>query len=135
MRKAVKFRNYYLLFLVLNGNLNIKMNILDNVIHNMNVVLSSYVCVLLHIDHIVYYGIACSMMTANLYPHAQSGRHRTSWKQLLHRYVCAPTGYSKLQSTKPQTIGYALNDSPVGEALSSMPHCMPWNWSCHKSSC
>ena len=28
-----------------------------------------------------------------------------------------PTGYSKLQATKPQTIGFALNDSPVGEAL------------------
>ena len=26
-------------------------------------------------------------------------------------------GYSKIQGTKPQTLGYALNDSPVGEHM------------------
>ena len=26
------------------------------------------------------------------------------------------TGYSQIQGTKPQTLGYALNDSPAGQA-------------------
>ena len=41
------------------------------------------------------------------------------WEKGVHLtwVVRALTGYSKLQATKPQTIGFALNDSPVGEAL------------------
>ena len=27
---------------------------------------------------------------------------------------CVAAGYSKIQGTKPQTLGYALNDSPAG---------------------
>ena len=32
------------------------------------------------------------------------------------RFGADETGYSQIQGTKPQTIGYALNDSPVGQA-------------------
>ncbi len=32
------------------------------------------------------------------------------------RYVGDESGYAKIQSTRPQTIGYALDDSPVGLA-------------------
>lgn len=28
--------------------------------------------------------------------------------------MCVVAGYSKIQGTKPQTLGYALNDSPAG---------------------
>ena len=31
-------------------------------------------------------------------------------------YNTAESGYSQIQGTKPQTLGYALNDSPVGQA-------------------
>jgi pimeloyl-ACP methyl ester carboxylesterase len=33
-----------------------------------------------------------------------------------HRWDVAERGYSAIQSTKPQTLGYALNDSPAGLA-------------------
>ena len=35
---------------------------------------------------------------------------------LLKRYQTELSGYSKEQSTRPQTLGYALTDSPVGQA-------------------
>ena len=31
--------------------------------------------------------------------------------------VLCCSGYSKIQGTKPQTLGYALNDSPVGKCF------------------
>ena len=31
-------------------------------------------------------------------------------------YTTAESGYSQIQGTKPQTLGYGLNDSPVGQA-------------------
>ena len=42
------------------------------------------------------------------------------------------SGYSKIQSTKPQTLAYALSDSPVGvlawiyEKLVTWSHNYPW---------
>jgi pimeloyl-ACP methyl ester carboxylesterase len=35
----------------------------------------------------------------------------------LRRHVDQGTGYSKQQSTRPQTLGYGLTDSPVGQAM------------------
>lgn len=35
---------------------------------------------------------------------------------LLERYNKKESGYSKEQSTRPQTLGYALSDSPIGQA-------------------
>ena len=35
----------------------------------------------------------------------------------LKRHVDKGTGYSKQQSTRPQTLGYGLTDSPVGQAM------------------
>ena len=35
----------------------------------------------------------------------------------LKRHVDKGTGYSKQQSTRPQTLGYGLTDSPVGQAV------------------
>ena len=33
-------------------------------------------------------------------------------------YMKEESGYAEIQKTKPDTIGYALNDSPAGESLS-----------------
>lgn len=33
----------------------------------------------------------------------------------MKRYLAAPAGYMVLQSTKPQTLSYALTDSPIGQ--------------------
>ena len=37
-------------------------------------------------------------------------------RELGKRYAAEETGYSALQSTRPQTLGYALADSPTGQA-------------------
>ena len=34
----------------------------------------------------------------------------------MKHFQAAETGYQKIQGTKPQTLAYALNDSPVGLA-------------------
>jgi pimeloyl-ACP methyl ester carboxylesterase len=39
-----------------------------------------------------------------------------SYLAVTHRWDATERGYSAIQSTKPQTIGYGLNDSPVGLA-------------------
>lgn len=33
----------------------------------------------------------------------------------LNRYMAEGTGYFQIQATRPQTVGYSLNDSPVGQ--------------------
>jgi hypothetical protein len=40
------------------------------------------------------------------------------------------TGYSQIQGSKPQTIGYALNDSPVGQAAWIIEKYQKW-CDCH----
>jgi len=39
-----------------------------------------------------------------------------SYLAVTRRWDATERGYSAIQSTKPQTFGYALNDSPVGLA-------------------
>ena len=36
-------------------------------------------------------------------------------------YMKEESGYAEIQKTKPDTIGYALNDSPAGKSLSLSP--------------
>ena len=40
------------------------------------------------------------------------------------------SGYAKQQSTRPQTLGYALTDSPVGQAAWILEKC--WSWVDHE---
>ena len=43
--------------------------------------------------------------------------HRTPMPlQAMYRFQSQETGYQQIQGTKPQTLGYALYDSPVGLA-------------------
>ncbi|ANY76327.1 epoxide hydrolase [Paenibacillus ihbetae] len=44
----------------------------------------------------------------------------------LKRYVTSPAGYMVLQSTRPQTISYALSDSPVGQLAWITEKFMEW---------
>jgi pimeloyl-ACP methyl ester carboxylesterase len=39
-----------------------------------------------------------------------------SYNEVIRRWEMTERGYSAIQSTKPQTVGYALNDSPAGLA-------------------
>lgn len=39
----------------------------------------------------------------------------------LNVYMKEESGYAEIQKTKPDTIGYALNDSPAGECLTFSP--------------
>jgi pimeloyl-ACP methyl ester carboxylesterase len=42
-----------------------------------------------------------------------SEEEQAQWARFQH-YVNEESGYAQIQSTKPQTLGYGLNDSPVG---------------------
>ena len=59
-------------------------------------------------------------------PHEIKGRERTSW------FLRESSGYRAQQSTKPQTLGYALADSPVGllawiyEKIREWSDAYPW---------
>ncbi|BDA50390.1 Epoxide hydrolase 1 [Coccomyxa sp. Obi] len=41
-------------------------------------------------------------------------KQEMAWLNSAQEFQNKETGYSKIQGTKPQTLGYALNDSPVG---------------------
>jgi pimeloyl-ACP methyl ester carboxylesterase len=47
---------------------------------------------------------------------AQATLHEQAMLDSLNHYQTVLSGYAKLQATRPQTIGYALADSPVGQA-------------------
>jgi microsomal epoxide hydrolase len=72
---------------------------------------------LLDAAHIV--GIHLNMLLVPL-PRDLDREHLTEAEQAAldarARYARDDSGYSKIQGTKPQTIGYALDDSPVGLA-------------------
>jgi pimeloyl-ACP methyl ester carboxylesterase len=66
-------------------------------------------------EHVV--GIHLNMLTAR--PHADDLADMTESEQAsvasLQHYQDWDSGYSKQQSTRPQTLGYALADSPAGQ--------------------
>jgi len=45
---------------------------------------------------------------------AEAGEAGMQMMEAFQHYVAEESGYAQIQSTKPQTLGYALNDSPVG---------------------
>jgi pimeloyl-ACP methyl ester carboxylesterase len=66
---------------------------------------------------------ACAAIHLNMpvgFPTEAEKRNMTSQEvaatAALENYNAAESGYAKQQSTRPQTIGYALTDSPVGQA-------------------
>lgn len=49
------------------------------------------------------------------FPAELTDEHR-DYQQELHHWRTEETGYSHIQSTEPQTLAYALTDSPAGLA-------------------
>ncbi|HEV8711845.1 MAG TPA: epoxide hydrolase [Candidatus Binatia bacterium] len=45
---------------------------------------------------------------------SEYGPEEKGWHEKNMHFFAAESGYSALQATKPQTVAYALNDSPVG---------------------
>jgi pimeloyl-ACP methyl ester carboxylesterase len=65
-------------------------------------------CVGIHLNFVMYQPTAEEVAGATPHEHAMLDSMRT--------YQDTLSGYAKLQGTRPQTIGYALADSPVGQA-------------------
>ncbi len=64
-------------------------------------------------------GIHLNMLSVRPTPEAMENATPAEQAALadLKRHVDKGTGYSKQQSTRPQTLGYGLTDSPVGQAM------------------
>lgn len=65
-------------------------------------------CVGIHLNFVMYQPTPGEV--ANATPHEQA------MLKSMRTYQDTLSGYAKLQGTRPQTIGYALADSPVGQA-------------------
>ncbi len=65
-------------------------------------------CVGIHLNFVMYQPTPDE--TAHATPHEQA------MLESMGHYQNALSGYAKLQATRPQTIGYALADSPAGQA-------------------
>ena len=65
-------------------------------------------CIGIHLNFVMYQPTAEEVAGATPHEHAMLDSMRT--------YQDTLSGYAKLQGTRPQTIGYALADSPVGQA-------------------
>jgi len=64
-------------------------------------------------------GIHITTLESDLYPaldNAESSESASSFIAASRAWDSTERGYSAIQSTKPQTIGYGLNDSPAGLA-------------------
>jgi pimeloyl-ACP methyl ester carboxylesterase len=65
-------------------------------------------CVGIHLNFVMYQPTPGEMANATY--------HERAMLESMGHYQNVLSGYAKLQSTRPQTIGYALADSPVGQA-------------------
>ena len=65
-------------------------------------------CVGIHLNFVMYQPTPDEVAEATPHEQAMLGSMRT--------YQDTLSGYAKLQATRPQTIGYSLADSPVGQA-------------------
>jgi microsomal epoxide hydrolase len=65
-------------------------------------------CIGIHLNFVMYQPTADEIAGATPHEQAMLDSMRT--------YQDILSGYAKLQSTRPQTIGYALADSPIGQA-------------------
>jgi pimeloyl-ACP methyl ester carboxylesterase len=64
-------------------------------------------------------GIHLTTLESDLTPtlnDAELSEIERAYVAVTHRWDATERGYSAIQSTKPQTLGYGLNDSPVGLA-------------------
>ncbi|NJS15130.1 MAG: epoxide hydrolase [Sphingopyxis sp.] len=75
-------------------------------------------CAGIHINMVV--GQPDPTTMNDLTPQEQAFLARLGW------YQAKDTGYSVVQATRPQTIGYALTDSPVGQMCWIVEKCHGW---------
>jgi len=75
-------------------------------------------CAGIHINMVI--GQPDSATMNDLTPQEQAYLARLGW------YQAKDTGYSVQQATRPQTIGYALTDSPVGQMCWIVEKCHGW---------
>ena len=61
-------------------------------------------------------GIHINLIPLRREPPASEDASFQSYRKELERWLREETGYSAIQGTKPQTLAYALTDSPVGLA-------------------
>jgi pimeloyl-ACP methyl ester carboxylesterase len=61
-------------------------------------------------------GIHLNMLTGRLPPGEPEDEHEKALAAQRVHFANEETGYQRIQGTKPQTLAYALNDSPVGLA-------------------
>ena len=69
-----------------------------------------------HPEHVI--GIHLNLLPLSRDPSVTSGEGTewTAYRAELQRWMREETGYSSIQGTKPQTLAFALTDSPVGLA-------------------
>lgn len=67
-----------------------------------------------HPEHVA--GIHLNMVTGIPAPEAERPPEETAWLEAQARWQRDGAGYSEIQGTRPQTLAFALSDSPVGLA-------------------
>ncbi|MBV9172660.1 MAG: epoxide hydrolase [Chloroflexi bacterium] len=67
-----------------------------------------------HADHVI--GVHLNLLPLRREPLTLEGPEADAYRHELDYWLREETGYSSIQSTKPQTLAYALTDSPVGLA-------------------
>ena len=68
-----------------------------------------------HAEAVIGIHLTTAELTPTVEDAALSDEER-SYLAINHDWAAAERGYSSIQSTKPQTVGYSLNDSPAGLA-------------------
>jgi len=72
-------------------------------------------------------GIHYSGVTARPLPEAEQTDEEKAWVRSSAVYRAAELDYFNEQSHKPQTIAFALNDSPIGAAAWILEKCKSWS--------
>lgn len=80
-------------------------------------------------EHLV--GVHVNMVPLNLEPIGEEPTEEEQrWREQLQDFQTKGAGYSHIQSTRPQTLAYALNESPVGLAAWIIDKFCAWS-DCH----
>ncbi|GCE24167.1 epoxide hydrolase family protein [Dictyobacter kobayashii] len=80
-------------------------------------------------DHLI--GVHVNMVPLNLEPtEGEPSEEEQYWREQLRRFQSEGAGYSHIQGTRPQTLAYALNESPVGLAAWIIDKFRAWS-DCH----
>jgi pimeloyl-ACP methyl ester carboxylesterase len=75
-------------------------------------------------------GIHLNMLSGRLPPGEPEDEHEKALAAQRAHFANEETGYQRIQGTKPQTLGYAINDSPAGLAAWIVEKWRTWS-DCH----